>query len=84
MTARSKRNSIGKRCGRRLTCCDMFGYKIGFNVEGEEHHRTLPGACLSLIIFMWCIMLLNTWRNGLPSLALERPLTFRNYENYFG
>jgi len=29
-------------------------------------------------------MLLNTWRNGLPSLALERPLTFRNYENYFG
>lgn len=38
---------------------DMFGYKIGFNIEGEENHTSIPGACISLFIVAWLIVMIR-------------------------
>lgn len=51
-TARSKREAFYRQLKRQSTCCDMFGYKVGFNIEGEEEHKTIPGACCTLLVFV--------------------------------
>ena len=63
--------------------CDLFGYKIGFNVEGEEMHQTVPGACLSLLIFAWLVIMIRYTYVQFVAENLDRPLTTKDFENYF-
>jgi hypothetical protein len=37
----------------------MFGHQIGFNIDGEDIHKTTVGATASLIIFAWCAIVLH-------------------------
>jgi hypothetical protein len=63
--------------------CDLFGYKIGFNVEGEEQHQTIPGACLSFVIFVWLAIVLRYTYTQFVYENLDRPLTTKDHENHF-
>jgi len=29
----------------------MFGYQLGFNIDGEDYYKTEHGSCWSIIIF---------------------------------
>jgi hypothetical protein len=62
----------------------MFGYQIGFNVEGEEAHNTVPGACVSLFIVAWLIVVLRYLIIVDVQNVKDRPLTIKNFENYYG
>lgn len=37
----------------------MFGYNIGFNIDGEDYHRTYAGTCASLLIFAWVGLIIH-------------------------
>ena len=39
-------------CFRAIQKFDMYGYEIGFNINGEDVHKTIPGAIISLFIFL--------------------------------
>ena len=64
---------------------DIFGEKARFNVNGEEQHRTCPGACVSLFI----IILIGVFvlQYSIREFALDktdRPLTNILYPDYYG
>jgi hypothetical protein len=44
---------------------DMFGYNIGFNIDGEDYHRTCAGTCASLLIFAWVGLIIHYLLNQL-------------------
>lgn len=56
MPKRKPRDNI---CVRTFQKLDMFGYQIGFNIDGEEYHRTTTGTCVSLFIYAWCGVILH-------------------------
>ena len=62
---------------------DIFGQKIGFNVNGEELHRTCPGACVSLFIVAWLIVVLIYLIQDIFVDNRDRPLTTILYPNYY-
>ena len=37
----------------------MFGFQTSFNINGEDTHKTCPGACVSLFIFAWLALILH-------------------------
>ena len=77
-----------KSCSRRLQqpflCFDMFGYRIGFNIDQEDSNRTVYGAIVSLFIFAWLFVILRYLIITIVIQNLDRPLTTRIFENYFG
>lgn len=62
----------------------MFGYQVGFNIDGEEVHKTLPGACVSIFIFAWLAVVLRFLIIQTVVQNLDRPLTTRILANYYG
>ena len=61
----------------------MFGYRIGFNINGEEDHKTLPGAMVSLFIFAWLAVVLRYLIISICNDYIDRPLTTTIFENYY-
>lgn len=91
MGARTKRNGFSRNCKNRCVSPDLFGFRIGFNVEGEEVHRTIPGAILSLFIIAWLIVVLNYLVlrfdenvRTINKFTPKRPLDIKKFENYYG
>lgn len=62
----------------------MFGYRIGFNIDQEDSNRTVYGAIVSLFIFAWLFVILRYLIITIVIQNLDRPLTTRIFENYFG
>jgi len=62
---------------------DMFGHQIGFNIDGEDVHKTCPGATASLIIFGWCAIILNYLIQQQLFNTLNHPLTTILHRNYY-
>ena len=45
-----------------LRSCDMFGDQIGFKVKGAKAYRSVPGALLSILIFVLLVIHgVNRW-----------------------
>jgi uncharacterized metal-binding protein len=61
----------------------MFGYRISFNMNGANDHKTLPGAVVSLFIFAWLAVILRYLIMSIGNDYIDRPLTTTIYENYF-
>lgn len=61
----------------------MFGYRIGFNIDGEEDHKTLPGAIVSLFIFAWLAVILRFLIMSISNDFIDRPLTTTIFENFY-
>jgi len=61
----------------------MFGYNIGFNIDGEDYHRTCAGTCASLLIFAWIGLIIHYLLNQLIFLQLDRPLTTTTNSNFY-
>ena len=56
-----QRNPCIRGCNKSLRFWDMFGYQVGFNINGEEVHKTLPGAFVSIFIISWmCVIIYYT------------------------
>jgi hypothetical protein len=66
-----------------MKICDFFGYRIGFNVEGEEVHRTIGGGLVSIFIFVWLGVVLIYLRQQFVVKNLDRPLTVMEKPNYY-
>lgn len=62
----------------------MFGHRVRFNVNGEEKHRTCPGACVSILIFGWMACLLRYLIMTIVVENRDRPLTTITYPNFYG
>jgi hypothetical protein len=69
---------------RTLQEADMFGHRIQFNVNGENVHKTIPGAIVSLFIFAWLGVILNFLLREIVHDNRSRPLTTILYPDYFG
>ena len=81
MPSRKKRDWL---CVRAFQSFDMFGYQIGFNINGEDSHTTSAGSCVSLFIFAWIGVILHYLIRDIVMDTLDRPLTIITYPNYFG
>ena len=80
---REKRNTCWKRFRRSAFMLDMFGYKIGFNIEGEERHTTLPGALYSLSIVVVLIFVCRYLYIVDVEQTLDRPVTVVDQELFY-
>jgi hypothetical protein len=38
---------------------DIFGTKVGFNINGESNHTTMFGGLYTLFIIAWLVLILN-------------------------
>lgn len=61
----------------------MFGYKIGFNINGDDYHKTCAGTLVSLFIFAWCGLVLNYLLRQMVFEQLDRPLTTIVNSNFY-
>ena len=62
----------------------MFGQRTHFNINGEETHRTAPGACVSLFIIAWIGVIIAYLIKDIVIDNKDRPLTETFYPNYYG
>lgn len=79
-----KKKSCTKRCSKAFLFFDLFGYRIGFNVDSEESHTTIAGSVMSLFIFAWLLVVLRYLIISIVQQNTDRPLTTRVLENYYG
>ena len=68
---------------RLLQSFDAFGYEMGFNLDRETVFKTLPGACCSLFIVVWCFIVVAHLLISVNREILDRPLSTRVLSNYF-
>lgn len=80
MPTRKPRGYALTRAYREL---DMFGHQIGFNIDGEDIHKTTVGATVSLIIFAWCAIVLNFLIQQQIFVTTNHPLTTILHRNHF-
>jgi hypothetical protein len=71
-------------CYRAFRFADLYGLKIGFNIDGEDVHRTWPGAITSLFILSWLAVVLRYLVITIVYEDLDQPLTTMLYQNYYG
>lgn len=62
----------------------MFGYQIGFNVDGEDQDHTVTGCCVSLFIFAWMGVVLHYLIRHICLDTLDRPMTLIQQPNFYG
>ena len=69
---------------RLIRTTDMFGHKIHFNTNGEKSHRTIFGACATILIFLSLAWVLVYLLFDIVIFDRDRPLTTILYPNYYG
>jgi hypothetical protein len=62
---------------------DIFAQKIGFNIAGEEKHRTVGGAFISLLMLAWLVCVGIYLVREIILDNRDKPLTTILYPNYF-
>lgn len=80
MPRKQRRGNAFDRAFRTL---DMFGHRLGFNINGEDVYRTNTGSCFTLIIF-FLVAVVAQWRIREVMFQLNtKPLTSILYPNHF-
>jgi len=62
----------------------MFGHRINFNVNGEESHRTIWGACVTILILLQLCQVLVYLVVDIVIFDKDRLVTTILYPNYYG
>lgn len=80
MPTRKKRDGLLWRTFQKF---DLWEYQIGFNIDGQDSYRTIPGTCISLFIIAWCALVLHYLiiENVIDN--LDRPVTSFTKPNFY-
>ena len=53
--ANKKKGSFLNSISKAITSADRYGESVHFEIQGSDSHKSILGALISIIIFIFCI-----------------------------
>lgn len=79
-----KRKQRDGYCWRQFQKLDMFGFQIGFNIDGYQRHNECCGWFCSFLLLVWMILLTLLLVQDHIGAQFDRPTTLFTQDNYYG